>query len=291
MSALACRFPEHNLRRLDLPYRLTSWALDDPENARMWFDDEEDLAAWAALQTPFWTLDYACHPDAEPILHPEILDWAGRRARAILDTSYGHPSWFVMVYPDQAGRIHDLEAAGFACQADIGEDSWSKVLLRRDGTEPVPEYRPPAGYTFRPLAGEDEAAAYVALHQSVFESKNMTLPWKLRALRHPAHRPEFDLLVTAPNGRLGAFCVCWLSADGREAQVEPLGCGKDFRRFALGRVALSQALLRLQAAGVQWVIVETDSYRDTAFRLYESMGFQVVKNVLVYRKDYEKKKT
>jgi len=287
MSALAYRFPADNLRRLDLPYRLSSWALDDPENACLWFDQAGELAAWATLQTPFWTLDYAFSPDVEAALHPQILAWADQRARAILDTPYGHPAWFVMVFKHQAGRIRGLEAAGFACQADVGEDSWSKVLLQRHAAQPVPAYRVPAGCTVRPLSGEDEAAAYVALHQSVFESKNMTLPWKLRALRYPARRPILDLVVAAPDGRLAAFCVCWLSEDGREAQVEPLGCHKDFRRFALGRVALAQALFRLHEIGVEQVIVETDSYRDTAFRLYESMGFKVIKDVLVYRKDFE----
>jgi hypothetical protein len=71
MADLAAPYPADNLRRLDLPYRLSSWALDDPDNARLWFDDRGALAGWAALQTPFWTLDYALRPDAEPTLHPE----------------------------------------------------------------------------------------------------------------------------------------------------------------------------------------------------------------------------
>jgi hypothetical protein len=34
MADLAAPYPADNLRRLDLPYRLSSWALDDPDNAR-----------------------------------------------------------------------------------------------------------------------------------------------------------------------------------------------------------------------------------------------------------------
>jgi len=37
---------------------------------------------------------------------------------------------------------------------------------------------------------------------------------------------------------------------------------------------------------VKNIFVETDSYRNTAFRLYESFDFQVIKNILVYRKEY-----
>jgi len=54
----------------------------------------------------------------------------------------------------------------------------------------------------------------------------------------------------------------------------------------LGRVALSEGLRRLQALGAQNIFVETDNYRNTAFRLYESFDFQVIQNVLVFRKNY-----
>jgi ribosomal protein S18 acetylase RimI-like enzyme len=65
-----------------------------------------------------------------------------------------------------------------------------------------------------------------------------------------------------------------------------LGCHKDFRQYALGRVALAEGLRRLQALGARNIFVETDNYRNTAFRLYQSFGFEVLQDVLVYRKDY-----
>jgi ribosomal protein S18 acetylase RimI-like enzyme len=138
----------------------------------------------------------------------------------------------------------------------------------------------------RPLAGESEVEAYTALHQAVFESKNMTAPWRARSLRQPAHRPELDLVVAAPDGRLAAFCIGWLNENGRDAHIEPLGCHKDFRRFALGRVALAHTLERLRALEVEQIFVETDNYRNTAFLLYRSFDFEVIQDVLVYRKDY-----
>jgi ribosomal protein S18 acetylase RimI-like enzyme len=64
-----------------------------------------------------------------------------------------------------------------------------------------------------------------------------------------------------------------------------LGCHADFRKYALGRVALAEGLRRLQAQGAEIIYVETDSYRNTAYRLYESMGCELFRNVFVYRKD------
>jgi ribosomal protein S18 acetylase RimI-like enzyme len=289
MATLSRQFPADNLRITDLPYRFSSWAFDDPENVRLWFDADGQLLAWAVLQTPWWTIDFAIQPQTKSDLLPQVLDWADQRAGEIIDTPFGHPCWFMNVFADQADRIRALEQAGFASQANVGEDSWSKVWMQRPGAEPVKTYRIPPGFVVRPLAGESEVAAYVDLHQATFESKNMTIEWRRRTLQHPDYVPDLDLVVAAPDGRLAAFCICWLSKINGElvGQVEPLGCHADFRRFALGRVALAEGLRRLAAHGAQTIFVETDSYRNTAFRLYESMGFKVIRDVLVYRKNYE----
>lgn len=60
MIDLACQFQIDHLHVVDLPYRLSSWGLEDTENVRLWFDGE-NLVAWAVLQSPFWGIDYACN--------------------------------------------------------------------------------------------------------------------------------------------------------------------------------------------------------------------------------------
>ncbi len=142
MAALARRLAGDTLHVIDLPYRLNSWAFDDPSNIGLWFDGLQQLAAWAVLQTPFWTIDYVFDPFAEINLHTDILAWADFRARATIDTPNGHPAWYVNVFRGQAERIGDLEKAGFKCQSDVGEDSWSKVLMQRSIQTPVKVYRP-----------------------------------------------------------------------------------------------------------------------------------------------------
>jgi ribosomal protein S18 acetylase RimI-like enzyme len=284
MLALARQYPAEHLRVLDLPYRFSSWAFDEPENAHLWFDAGGSLAGWAVLQLPFWTIDITCHPGAAPALYGEILAWADARARQVLNSPSGLPTWYVNVFADQVSLLRELETAGFANQAEVGEDSWSKVFMRRPGGLPVKDYRIPPGFTVRSLAGTGEVAAYVDLHQIVFGTKNMTAHWRRRTLQQPDYRPDLDVAVAAPDGRLAAFCIGWLH--GKNGQIEPLGCHADFRRYALGRVALAEVLRRLKAAGAEQIYVETDNYRDTAMKLYEHMGFEIIRNVWVYRKDY-----
>jgi ribosomal protein S18 acetylase RimI-like enzyme len=286
MIQLAKETQAENIHIIDLPYRLSSWALDDINNVGLWTDENGELVAWAVMQTPFWTIDYVLRPDTDINLHSLILSWADKRAQDLISTPFGHPAWFVNVIAENTKRRKELEQNGYASQANVGEDA---VWMERIGMMDIPIYPLPIGFTMRPLAGESEVAAYVELHQSVFETKNMTAEWRTRTLKHPDYIPELDVVVVAPDARLVAFCIGWISYipnGGLHGQIEPLGCHADFRKFALGRVALCETLRRLRQHGAESIIVETDNYRHTAFRLYESVGFKVIQDILVYRKDY-----
>jgi ribosomal protein S18 acetylase RimI-like enzyme len=284
MLALARASRANNLHVADWPYRLASWAFDQPENAAQWVDDAGELLAWAALQTPFWAIDYVMRPDAESsALHRSILAWADERARAVAGTRFGRPAWYIGVLAHQAGRRRDLEAAGFADQAGVGESAWSKVLMARD-TATHRTVALPSGFAIRPLDGEREVEAYVALHRAVFESDNMTVAWRARILRQAAYRPENDLVLQASDGSLAGFCVGWLN--GTFGQIEPMGIRADVRGRGLGKALLIECVRRLSQGGASRVFVETDNNRDAAFALYQSAGFRVEHEVPVYRKDY-----
>lgn len=289
MAVLVRKFPAENLHVVDLPYRLSSWSFDFPENIRLWNDENGQLVAWAALQVPFWTVDYAVHPEFGG-LHPHILKWADEQAQKIMDTPSGHPAWFVTVLASQTERIRDLEQAGFASQANVGDDSWTQVLMEYTFPNHAAGLPLPEGFIIRPLNGFDEVQAYVDLHQAVFQSKNMTVEWRQRTLQRPEYIPELDLVAVAPDGQLAAFCICWLAKDMNgqvSGQIEPLGVHADFRKLGLARAILVEGLKRLSAKGAQKIHVQTDNYRNAAFHLYESAGFHVIQDILMYRKDYE----
>jgi ribosomal protein S18 acetylase RimI-like enzyme len=132
--------------------------------------------------------------------------------------------------------------------------------------------------------------AYLALHQAAFQSENMTCGWRHTILQHPAYRPELDLVIEAPDGRLAAFCIGWFAhnafADQPCDQIEPLGVHADFRQRGLAKALLSACFQCMHHLGAQRVLVGTDNDCDAAFHLYEAVGFRVQHAVLVYRKDY-----
>lgn len=284
MVDVARAFPEDNLHVVDLPYRLSSWALDDPDNVGIWESADGRVLAWVMMQSPFWMVDYAFHRKVGKEMHREILAWAEERARAITTSPFGRPTWFVSVFTSQIDRICDLEEAGFESQAN----TWEKVLLQRSAQNPGRVWNAPPGFHIRPIMGESEVGAYVELHRSVFESKNMTADWRLRTLLRPEYQPELDLVAVAPDGRLAAFCICWISEDALGmpvGQIEPLGVHKDFRGSGLGRAILSEGLRRLFLRGASLVLVETDKNRYAALGAYKAVGFQTAAGVLIYGKD------
>ena len=147
----------------------------------------------------------------------------------------------------------------------------------------------PEGFAIRPLAGQAEVPGYVELHRAAFDTRNMTDPWRARTLQHPLYRPDLDLVVTAPEGRLAAFCIAWLDHDSNGTpigRIEPLGVHPDFRKLGLGRAALVEALRRLRALGAETIYVESDKTEGSAFGFYQTMGFQLVEEVEVFGKDY-----
>jgi ribosomal protein S18 acetylase RimI-like enzyme len=275
--------PSEHLHVVDLPYRLASWALDDPDNAALFADESGRVVAWAAMQMPFWCIDYAWMPDAPPDIHAHLLAWADERAR-----NADRPCWFTGVFPRQEQQRHALAEAGFADQADARENAWSKRLLQHGGVPANADL--PAGFSLRPLAGAVEVPAYVALHRAAFGSDAMTEAWRARTLTVPEYRPDLDLVAVAPDGQLAGFAVCWFADTGPSGrpsgQFEPVGVHPMFQGRGIGRALMAEGLRRLRAAGAEIMYVETDDQRGPALALYTAVGFVTAETVRVYRKDY-----
>lgn len=286
MLALVLAHPAENIHVVDLPYRLCSWAFDDPANVALWEDERGEVLAWAVLQPPFWSLDYALHPAAPLTAHATVLAWAGARAGELSATPFGREAWFVAAIDRQAERRRELAAAGFAAQ-DGGDEPWTQVLFRRDGRLPVPQATPRPGFAIRPLGGAAEVAAYVALHRDVFGTPNMTEAWRRRTLDAPGHRPEFDLVATNAAGELVGFAVGWWwdGPGGPVAQIEPFGVRADARRYGVAWALMFALLRRFSAAGAAEVRVMTDNYRDAAYAFYQACDFQIAGQVIMYRRD------
>ena len=284
--------PERHPHVIDLPYRLSSWALDEPDNGAIWLDQAGKAQAWAVLQSPFWNIDLAVRDaPSTPGIYSQVLAWAEQRALELAGTPSGRPCWFVLALEDQVDEIQALESAGFACQTDVPEDPWVRVQLLRPLPGSPGGAGAPAGFHIRPLGGPDEAAAYTRLHRAAFGSDNMSEEWRRRTMARPDYCADLDLVAEADDGRLAAFCIGWYHPQGvgggPAAQVEPLGVHPDFQRRGLGSALLAELFRRAARRGARQVYVDCDDYPDgPAFGLYHSAGFEIHRKIAIFRKDF-----
>lgn len=279
-------FPAENFHVVDLPYRLCSPSAQEPENMRLWEDEQGRLVGYAIAQKPFWTLDYFAHPAARAEgLEERILAWGMERWPQMMPRSNGRLALWLDVREDQPERIALLERLGFA------RDEWSTLHLQQPLARVLPPPAVPEGFSIRPLAGGAEVSAYVALHRAAFESNTMTVDWRRQTLESPQYVPALDLVAVDADGALAGFCICWLSQRANEhngsvaGQVEPTGVRPDLQGRGLGRALLLEGLRRLQAHGATTAYVDCDGENDVGLKHYESAGFRIAYKVLKYRKD------
>jgi ribosomal protein S18 acetylase RimI-like enzyme len=218
----------------------------------------------------WWEADVAAHPAHAAALWPEILAWGADHGRALAAARgrIGDARWWMSARCDDPERIAALEACGFRHEA------WVTLRYERALAEPLPLPALPDGFTVRPLCGEAEVPAYVATHRAAFGTTGMTEEWRQRVLRTPGYRPDLDLVVAAPDGRVAAFAILWVgsqSGDRREGQFEPVGVHPDYQRRGLGRALILEGMRRLRDAGATHAIVQTENTRTAANALYGSV--------------------
>jgi ribosomal protein S18 acetylase RimI-like enzyme len=271
---------------IDLPYRLSSWALDNPANVQLWQEAGEaggEVVAYTALQQPWLSVDYLIRPGAERELAPQILAWAVERAQAMADQSRANGLLFAWANADasELERVRFYQAYGFT------RSDWVKLRLKCVLDTPMSMPVAPEGFRVRPLAGDAEVPAYVALHRAAFGTTNMTEEWRRRTLNVPQHALDLDIVAVAPDGQLVAFCIVWLSADGSAGQVEPVGVQPSYQRLGLGRAVLLEGLRRLGALGAHAAYVDADGDNDPAAQLYTSAGFKLIHTSAGYSRAFQ----
>src|SRR5579872_744353 len=260
---------------IDIPWRLSSPALQDERNTRVWIDTDGKMLGFAAWQIYWAALDYFVLPGRhQQTIETGIFSWAMERFRE-LDAERGRPMPYWVEYrDDDIERQRVMEAHGF-----LLDDDYQYVHMSNPLTEPLPEPTLPDGFTIRPFAGEQEVSGYVELHRAAFESTSMTCDWRLRTLHMPQYQPELDIVAVAPDGSLAGFCVGWLNAERYTGQVEPLGVHPRFHHMGIGRALLLESLRRFKAHGANSVLVETESDRNIARNAYEAVGFQPIHTI------------
>jgi ribosomal protein S18 acetylase RimI-like enzyme len=259
--------------------------VDVQVTARLWENDQGQLVGFAYVSRYQNLVDVFDARELTPALEKELLDWAVSAVQR-RNLEKGEPQTLdASSLEDDQARLAFLEQAGFERQKE------TSLLLARPIDDALPAPQLPPGFAIRPMGGEAEVEAYVALHQAAFGTENMTVEYRRTIMSAPDYKPELDLVAVAPNGDLAAFCVCQIFPDDspraggqKEGWTDPVGTHPNYQRLGLARALILTGMGLLKVCGIDTAIMGTSSTNIPMQCTAEALGFQRVSNTLWFCK-------
>lgn len=244
---------------------------------RLWMDDDR-LAGWTVL----WPDEYALDVYTAPNLRGNSRE-SEMLTQAVEEMSALDELKSIWVAEDDEVRMRWFEEHRFA----VAEDHF--VHFKRSLAGPLDGPPLPDGFSLRSSRGpEDAQLRSVASHAAFGSKKPFEEYWPrtLRFMQSPIYVPEHEIFVIAPDPdrQVAAYCIIWTDEISKVGHFEPVGTRPDFQRKGLGKSLLFEGLRRLKAEGMNEADVCTNHDNAAAIRLYESVGFQLNKRLLTYKK-------
>jgi ribosomal protein S18 acetylase RimI-like enzyme len=243
---------------------------NDPDgeiaSADLWETRDGRLVAYAWPGPTYMNL--MVHPGHRHLLEP-ILAWAEDRVRSRATQASGLMEMTTEAVDSDSEHVAVLKRRGYEPTGHSRD--WRIRSLDRA----IPAFDLRAGYSIRQLAGLDELEQRAALAEH---------PYAVHLARSPTYRPELNLAVVAPDGRLAAFSTAWLDEQNGLGVFEPVECLPGFRRLGLTRAMMCEGLRRLRRLGASEVCIVNRTENIPAARLYESLGFRAIGRISEWRK-------
>jgi mycothiol synthase len=203
-------------------------------------------------------------PEAQSLLHQVLaaaVEKARRAGAARLNTE--------AVDADSEWQAA-LAAAGFS------RGGPGNVQFERDLSLAPPAAPRVDGFRLRDCVGIDpeararvHRAAWSALqHIGITASSTFSASDYLSLTTVSAYDPRFDILAQADDGRLAATATAWADTSSGVAVFEPTGADPEFRGAGLTAAVMTEAMVRLAAAGIRKARVGTAHFNTAAIAAY-----------------------
>lgn len=272
-------------------------SFDKQRDLQLWEDDTGKLIGFGTLWHPSGgeltdgRLGFRVHPHARGgTLEQEIINWGEQRLRELAkEQGVNSVKLRCNSRDDQIDRITILQENGFTADRYF-------LIMQRSLEEPLAEPLLPAGFTVRSVIIEQDAEAWVEMHNQSFidhwNHHDLTVEEYKHYCSDPDYRPELNLVAIAPDGTFASYCYCAIFPEdnkrsGRqEGWVNTLGTRRGFRRIGLGKAMLLSGMQKLIAVGMKIATIGVDYDNPNGARqLYESVGFRKLHTWVWYSKD------
>jgi GNAT superfamily N-acetyltransferase len=261
--------------------------MTDPQvlaNTRIWDDSTGQMIAFALVDA-FYNLCWEIRREqASSELESEIAAWAEQCSRRMAKLNREKARVEASCREEDSERVSFLTANGFQLQT---EKTHTLIL---DLNEPLAAPKLPAGFSIRPVNGEAEAEELAAIHCKAFSSKFMTRDRRLAAMRSTEYRPELDLVVVSPDGRLAGTCTGVIHDGENEltgvktGSTDPLAVLPEFRKKGLAKALLLACAAALKQDGMQYARCAFNGANRAMLAAAKSAGYKVESTMVWFKK-------
>jgi ribosomal protein S18 acetylase RimI-like enzyme len=238
----------------DLQWWWPRYRHEQPDDARVWFDDGEPVAA--AVFTHWHEGRIGCDVIADADFEP-AWNFAAERSAQLSKAR------IEMAIPQAATAAQEsARRAGFAPSAEAYAVSWLDPAARRP-----PARELAAG--FRIVSRADEAHR----PHPMIRRNGAGVEQGLRQCS--LYDPTLDLAVLDPDGTIAGYALFWPDLVTGVGLVEPMRVEDEFFGRGLGRQLLDAGLRGLTERGCTRLKVSMEPANTAAVRLYTGAGFVV----------------
>ena len=110
---------------------------------------------------------------------------------------------------------------------------------------------------------------------AALEAASFTNPWSREMLARDLRNADVArvYVLRNPEGKLLAFCACWLVVD--ELHINTLAVKAEMRRRGLATQLLRFVIAEASLAGATRATLEVRRSNEAALKLYERLGFEI----------------
>jgi predicted N-acetyltransferase YhbS len=248
------------------------------ELTQFWLDEAGDIAGYAFIDPRFCNLDFEVEPVQNTLgLLKEIIPWGIDTFRKLkkLGKVAQDSSLDTNCNQRDTQRVELLKSYGF-----IPQDLMTLHLLR-NLSDPIPPITLPPGFTIRPVTGEGEADAVMALFHAAYGSEQTTREDILATMRTSSYDRELDLVAISPDGRLVGLCTCGIEEDlnrllsQKLGSTDPVLVHPDFQGRGLAQALIWSGWEKLKTRGIQVAELLTSSHNVKGVAAFIKAGYRI----------------
>jgi ribosomal protein S18 acetylase RimI-like enzyme len=250
---------------------------------RLWLDERGEIIGYGVVDHFDNILFDVADGGDEQGICGEILDWAEEAIRIDCPTS-GPISLDTTCRSEDSRRIKILNEKGYA------PTGLSTIVLVRNLRDGIPRPVVPEGWRIRPVRGEAEADALVALHRAAFGTDHLTLEERLSWMRAPHYMPALDLVLETAAGDLAGYCMCGIERDANEitgqsrGYTDPVAVHPRYRGVGAAKALISLGMRLLAEDGMTEAVLNTSSENLRMLQVASSLGYVVESTRVWYSK-------